>query len=182
MALDETAKADFANSSAYSLLAYEVDLIALYISDLRAAINGLGVADITDQKIAAVRADIRDVIDHTRSATDTVLGTAEDLIAAEETGEAYRALVEDRMMRLMEACSFQDLTGQRLSRVAEALNAMDQRLKNFAEIVKPRAGHVCRAAEEETREEWRQRHLISGPGGAGAIDQDTVDGLMAMSA
>jgi chemotaxis protein CheZ len=166
-------------ASDYQALAREVDMVALYITDLRSAINGLGVLDITDRKLNAVQADINEVILHTRSATDTVLETAESLMAANETGGAYRELVEERMMRLMEACSFQDLTGQRLSRVSETLNAMEERLKRFAALVKPKGHAEIAGSEERHRDDWRQRNLVNGPGGANAMDQEMVDFLLA---
>jgi chemotaxis protein CheZ len=163
----------------YRLLAHEVEMVAHYITDLRAAINGLGVLDITDRKLNAVQADINDVIMHTRSATDTVLETAEHVLDTRETGAAYRELVEERMLKLMEACSFQDLTGQRLSRVAETLNAMEERLKRFAQLVKPQTKGHEPGIQERQRNDWRQDNLVHGPGGAGTMDQDMIDRLLA---
>ncbi|MGL4438537.1 MAG: hypothetical protein ACRCUE_04640 [Bosea sp. (in: a-proteobacteria)] len=171
--------AELGTADNYRLLAREVDLVALYITDLRAAINELGVQDITDRKLNVAHADIHDVIQHTRSATDTVLDTAEGLMAAAETGPAYRELVEDRMIRLMEACSFQDLTGQRLARVAETLNAMEERLQRFAALVKPRGKTHCAGPHEKQREDWRHHNLVSGPGNADAMNQDMIDRLLA---
>jgi chemotaxis protein CheZ len=162
----------------YSELAREVDMIALYIHDLRAAINGLGVLDITDKKLSAVQADINVVIVQTRTATDTVLETAENLLASDVTGSAYHDLVNDQMIRLMEACTFQDITGQRLSRVAETLNAMEERLKRFAGIVKPRHADEVAGPDEARRQAWRQRNLVHGPGGAEVVDQSMIDRLM----
>lgn len=167
---------------AYEDLAREVENVALYINELRAAINGLGVLDMTDSKINAVQADINEVILTTRSATDTVLETAESLISTKQTGAAYRELVEARMIELMEACSFQDLTGQRLTRVAETLNAMEQRLKLFADLVKPQGKHGVVGLEEKRRDEWKKTNLLNGPSDVGAMDQDMVDWLMANSA
>lgn len=174
--------ADMAIGEDYSELAREVDLVACYIHDLRSAINGLGVPDITDRKLNAVQADIHVVITQTRSATDTVLETAENLLATAETGEAYRDLVNDQMIRLMEACSFQDLTGQRLSRVSDTLNAMEERLKRFAHVVKPRCAQAAAGPSEIRRDEWRQRNLVHGPGGHDSIDQDVIDRLMGSAA
>lgn len=182
MAPQAAVMADTVATNDYQLLAREVDIVALYIMDLRSAINGLGVLDITDRKLNAVQADINEVIVHTRSATETVLDTAEHLLGTSECGHAYRELVEDRMMRLMEACSFQDLTGQRLTRVSETLNAMEERLKMFATLVKPKCNTEVAGVEEKRRNEWRQTNIIKGPGGADAMDQDMIDFLMTQNA
>jgi chemotaxis protein CheZ len=182
MASHAQATADPVAASDYQLLAREVDIVALYITDLRAAINGLGVLDITDRKLNAVQADINEVILHTRSATDTVLETAETLMAANETGPAYRELVEARMIQLMEACSFQDLTGQRLSRVTETLNAMEERLKRFAALARPKTDRHVAGPVETRRSEWRHSQLVHGPDGLDGLDQDMIDALMTSAA
>ena len=93
------------------------------------------------------------------------------------------------MFALMEACSFQDLTGQRLQRITHTLQAMEERLRNFAHVVK--AGHgeaqsgnigpgtVFQGETERQRAVWNDANLVHGPGGAGTIPQETVDWLMA---
>jgi chemotaxis protein CheZ len=178
MATQALASAQMTAASDYSELAREVEIVAVYINDLRAAINGLGVLDITDRKLSAVQADINVVILQTRSATDTVLETAEVLLATDATGPAYQDLVNVQMIRLMEACTFQDLTGQRLSRVVETLNSMEERLKRFSSIVKPKGSTEAAGPAETKRDEWRKRNLVTGPGGADAVSQDMIDRLM----
>jgi chemotaxis protein CheZ len=165
----------------FDALAREIDTIARYIDELRAAINGLGVLDLTETKLTEAQVDINDVILQTRSTTDTILETAESLIAAPQTGDDYRNLVEGRMIALMEACSFQDLTGQRLTRVAHTLSAMDERLRTFATAAKVKRTRVRKGEREKLRDAWMEQNIVYGPGGENAVDQDTVDWLMATS-
>jgi len=167
----------------------EIGTVAVRMAELRTAISRLGVLDIAETKLGAVQVDINDVLASTRSAADTILEAAEDLLAATQTGNDYRMLVEQRMFALMEACSFQDLTGQRLQRVTHTLQAMEERLRIFAGAVK--AGHgttlsgevgpdtVFQGEVERQRAAWNDANMVHGPGVAGAIPQETVDWLFA---
>ena len=160
-------------------LALAINSVAADLAELRAAINSLGVLDMTEVKLSAVQVDINDVILSTRSATDHILETAEDLIGTKQTGSDYRTLVEERMLALMEACSFQDLTGQRLQRVAHTLNAIEERLKAFTLTAKIEDGGGEHGATERKRATWNKTNLLSGPDSANGLAQDTVDRLMA---
>lgn len=167
----------------------EIGTVAVRMAELRTAISRLGVLDIAETKLGAVQVDINDVLASTRSAADTILEAAEDLLAATQTGNDYRVLVEQRMFALMEACSFQDLTGQRLQRVTHTLQAMEERLRIFAGAVK--AGHgtilsgevgpdtVFQGEVERQRAAWNDANMVHGPSVAGAIPQETVDWLFA---
>ena len=169
--------------------AREIGTVAVRMAELRTAISRLGVLDIAETKLGAVHVDINDVLASTRLAANTILEAAEDLLAATQTGNDYRMLVEQRMFALMEACSFQDLTGQRLQRVTHTLQAMEERLRIFAGTVK--VGHgtalsgevgpdtVFQGEVERQRAARNDANMVHGPGGAGAIPQETVDWLFA---
>ncbi|MCU0885324.1 MAG: hypothetical protein MUC44_10340 [Beijerinckiaceae bacterium] len=159
------------------------------MAELRGAINRLGVPDIAETKLGSVQIDIDHVMQATRAAADTILETAEELLAAPQTGSDYRALVEDRMIALMEACSFQDLTGQRLKRASYTLQVVEERLSTFASAVKAGDGaaslgdavpqQAVQGRIERQRAAWNQANMVHGPGGAGAVPQETVDWLLA---
>jgi len=159
--------------------AREIGTVAARMAELRTAISRLGVLDIAETKLGAVQLDINDVLASTRSAADTILEAAEDLLAATQTGNDYRILVEQRMLALMEACSFQDLTGQRLQRVTHTLQAMEERLRIFAGAVKAGHGTALPGEVERQRAAWNDANMVHGPGGPGSIPQETVDWLFA---
>ena len=166
------------NDVSFDALAREVDAVALYINDLRSAINGLGILDMTNRKLSAAQIDLNEVITVTRNATDVVLETAETLLGTPLTNTEYRTLVEERMINLMEACSFQDLTGQRLTRVSQTLGVIEERLKTFATSARARPSEPQRGAEETKLDDWKARHLLHGPGSPDGLGQDSVDNLL----
>src|SRR3546814_14624186 len=53
------------------------------------------------------------VVQATEQATNTIMEAAEQIMAADPSdGEAFKAFVNDACMRIFEACSFPDITGQ----------------------------------------------------------------------
>ncbi len=62
---------------------------------------------------------------------------AEELMAGDPSDmEAYSGMVMDNAMKIIEACSFQDLTGQRIAKVVETLKAIENRVSRFVDTVK----------------------------------------------
>jgi chemotaxis protein CheZ len=159
-------------------IAREIEAVAGYIRGLRHAINALRAPDIVENRISPARTDLKDVVGVTREAANQILDTAEALVGAAETGDAYRAMVEERMFGLMELCSFQDLTGQRIDRVSRTLDALDERLARFAATVKAINGEADAATQEAALERWRIERLVHGPGGELANRQDRIDELL----
>ena len=93
--------------------------------------------------------------------------------------QAYQDLVSNKMIAIFEACTFQDITGQRISKVVSTLNYIDERVSAFVE--KLRLPEGPEAGFEETEEERRKRELIlHGPQHAGeGVSQSDVDAMLA---
>jgi chemotaxis protein CheZ len=59
---------------------------------------------------------------------------AEEIMAADPAiREAYQDLVSNKMIGIFEACTFQDITGQRISKVVDTLRFIDERVTSFIE-------------------------------------------------
>jgi chemotaxis protein CheZ len=156
----------------------EVAGIAAYVAELRLAINALRAPEIATANLASIRGDIDAVGAVTRSAADQILTTAENILAAAAMGTLKPADVELKMMELMEVCSFQDLSGQRLKRVLDALDAIGHRLEHFVEKARAANGalnSVDRGLATQRRNEERLTH---GPGHREALNQDDIDMLL----
>jgi chemotaxis protein CheZ len=89
---------------------------------------------------------------------------------------AYKADVDAAMMRIFEACSFQDLTGQRVTKVISTLRHIEDRVTKFADAL-----GVKDSAQAESAEDARKRELLlNGPAANGpATSQDDIDALFA---
>ncbi|MGL4729003.1 MAG: hypothetical protein ACRCWO_09625 [Bosea sp. (in: a-proteobacteria)] len=156
----------------------EVAGIAAYVTELRLAINALRAPEIAEAKLPSIRGDLEDVGKATRSAADRILDTAENVLASAAMGTLKPSDVELKMMELMEVCSFQDLSGQRLKRVTDSLDAIGHRLDHFVEKARAANGALAAADREITTQKRNEERLTHGPGHKEALNQDAIDMLL----
>lgn len=119
------------------------------------------------------------VMRSTEEAADIIMASAEAVLAFEAMQpDAYRAEVEGEMIRIMEACAFQDLTGQRIAKVAETLRLVEERVCAVADALAVSPGEE---SEAESAAEQRRRELIlNGPAAPdAAMAQDEIDRILA---
>jgi chemotaxis protein CheZ len=155
----------------------EFRYIADFIQKARDEISGLQANEIKNDRIPGASLELDAVVRDTERATETIMGEAEKLMATEPTDlAAYKAEVDAAMMRIFEACSFQDLTGQRVNKVISTLRHIEERVAKFANAL-----GVVDAPSVETAEDARKRELLlNGPAANGpATSQDDIDALFA---
>lgn len=154
--------------------------IADYIARTRTEISMLRPNDIKEQRIPTAGAELEAVVTDTERATETIMHEAETLLGTKPDDlAAYKSQVDDAMMRIIEACSFQDLSGQRVSKVVESLRHVEKRVSRFAATM---GVHDAEADEEEIAEAERKKKLhLNGPAiGGPEVRQDGVDELIAL--
>jgi chemotaxis protein CheZ len=125
------------------------------------------------------------VVDSTERATPQILDAAEsideaaDTLSASLTREHEQALtsdIRDHVVRVFEACNFQDLSGQRIAKVLATLTFVEDRVARMLNIW---GGH-------DALKDYAARHpepnieskLVSGPkltGDSGHVSQQEID-------
>src|SRR6266478_7527399 len=111
----------------------ELREIAGYIESMRTEIGALQVNDLKNSRIPSAGEELGAIVAATEAATDTIMTCAETLMGADDSDPAaYKALVDEKMMIIFEACSFQDITGQRIAKVVATLQHIEQRVARFA--------------------------------------------------
>jgi chemotaxis protein CheZ len=158
----------------------EFDAIAKYIARTRDEIAQLRPNDIREQRIPVAGAELEAVVSDTEKATEAIMGEAEQLMSAKPTDlDAYKADVDAAMCRIIESCSFQDLSGQRVSKVVTSLKHIESRVTRFAATM---GVHDAEMTEEERAEADRRDTLhLNGPAKGGPeTNQSAVDDLMAL--
>src|SRR3712207_8670026 len=92
--------------------------IATYITTMKEEIGALQANDMKSQRIPAAGRELDLIVQSTAEATNTIMECAEAIMAADASdASAYKAFVDEKMIVLFEACSFQDITGQRVRKV-----------------------------------------------------------------
>ena len=160
-----------------SLLA-EVEELGRTIAAAKAEIAALRVDDITDNHIPSATDELGAIVDHTAAATNAILEVCEtlDAVAGNLSGRPCEQLNE-ATTRIYEACSFQDITGQRISKVVLTLKAIDTKVAHIISMFSATRDDVT--AEIVTMPGGDET-LLNGPQlPTAAMDQSEIDRLMA---
>lgn len=145
-----------------------------------------------EQKVGRTRDELHAVVESTERATNLILTAAEtvDTLArgiVQRTGDAAARMdaqaIQEQMQTVFGACNFQDLTGQRISKVVRTIVLVEERA---AEMLRVWPGPVAMptsvtplpprpAANRNSDEDG----LLNGPAlpGTAAVSQDAVDAM-----
>jgi chemotaxis protein CheZ len=152
-----------------STIVREMRDIAAHIAATKREIGRLQANDIKNVHIPAAGNELKAVTQSTEAATNTILACAEAVMAADASDAArYKALVDEKMLQIIEACAFQDMTGQRVGKVVETLQHIEARVASFAAAVRAQDAPGPASEAERERAERRGRLHIHGPQDGGA--------------
>lgn len=157
----------------------ELTEISDFIDTTRTEIGRLQPGNLKDKHIPEAGLELEAIVQSTENATNTIMEQAELIMSADPDDMAtYHDTVQGAVMEIFEACSFQDITGQRISKVVNTLVHIESKISSLADAL----GSALSEAidEEETAEEKRKRELIlNGPALEGqGIDQSDVDDIL----
>ncbi len=102
------------------------------ISETRDDMQLLNTKEDVDP-LSSAENELKLVVKATEDATNRIMEAAETIMTADPQDPAtYHTTVESNVMEIFEACSFQDITGQRINRVVETLDFVDYRIHKIA--------------------------------------------------
>jgi chemotaxis protein CheZ len=155
----------------------ELREIATYITTMKAEISALQANDLKSQRIPAAGRELDLIVQSTADATNTIMECAEAIMAADASDpKAYKAFVDEKMIVLFEACSFQDITGQRVRKVVDTLQQIEARVTRFATAINARDAVGFANDAERRRAERAASLLLNGPQEK-AVSQSKVDAM-----
>lgn len=149
-----------------------------YIVNARKEIASLQPVDLESARIPRAGLELDAIVQQTEEATNTIMEAAEEIMGADTSDhEAYQATTQDAVMRIFEACSFQDITGQRISKVVETLAHIEERVLELRNLMGVTEADIARAIDDD--KPTGDAALLSGPALEGeGINQNEVDELM----
>jgi len=158
----------------------EFSIIAGYIAKAKEEIREMRPHDISQERIPTAGAELEAITRDTENATHNIMNSAEAMMgfSIDQFGgdaNAYKAAVDDEVMKIFEACSFQDITGQRVSKVVNVLKQIEERVGKLANTL-----GVEDSAPQEMSAEEKRRHdlLLNGPAiGGPETKQDAIDAM-----
>jgi chemotaxis protein CheZ len=154
----------------------ELEGLGRTIARAKAELAALSVDDITGAHIPSATDELDAIVGHTAQATNEILDCCEVLERLQaDVPEAAATALQGAVTRIYEACSFQDITGQRIGKVVSALKAIEARVEA---AVANANGRATPAAPSEPVSEGRA--LASGPQlPGGGTSQAEIDRLLA---
>ncbi len=110
----------------------ELDGLAKQIETMRKDLSSMRSDDIHKKDIPAAADELDAVVLETKQATDQILSACEKIekLAEASEGELQNTLV-DTVTRIYEACGFQDITGQRITKVVKTLKNIEIRVSGL---------------------------------------------------
>jgi len=156
-------------------LLHEVEDLGRTIANAKAEIAALHVDEITASHIPFATDELDAIVEHTASATNAILECCEtlDVLADSLEGDAAGRL-QDATTRIYEACSFQDITGQRIGKVVLTLKTIETKV---AAILHTFARHPTARCEVDVP---APQELLNGPQlPTSAMHQSDIDRLLA---
>lgn len=142
--------------------------------DLEAAIDRTRT-DIAPGTVdsSQARDELDAVVVATKEATDIIMNAGETLEAFAQSQPAdVQAMITQQVTRIYEACSFQDITGQRIGKVITLLHEVQGKVGDMLKVI---TSEVVNAPEEKSDDE-----LMNGPQlPSHALSQEDIDKLLA---
>jgi len=148
------------------------------IEELRGDLSKIDPDDIFSRRIPEMGRELSAIVSATEVATNTIMNIAEQVVDADKSDpKSYAQFVEQHMMAIFEACTFQDLTGQRVTRVIQTVEVIEERIEVLCRMIEN--NQITPNAPKVSDTEKRNRsRLVKGPANEGeGINQDAVDAM-----
>ncbi len=169
-------------SATEAALLAELEGLGRTVARAKQEIARLKVDDITEAHIPAATDELDAIVDHTAQATNEILDCCEVLeTVAGRASPADAEALQGVITRIYEACSFQDITGQRIGKVVNALKAIEARVASITgQFMQARGAAPPAPAAPVAETATEGRRLANGPQLPGAgVSQADIDKLLA---
>jgi chemotaxis protein CheZ len=168
-------------------LKVELDSIYEAIERTKREIATLRYAGAQGQEINRVTDELGAIVLGTETATNSILAAAEKIddlssnLSSRLSGSDQDIAREilDQVISIFEACNFQDITGQRISKVVNAMRFVEERVHHMIDIW----GGLESFKDVETIDDHKRQGdaaLLNGPAlsnDKGVTSQDDIDAL-----
>ncbi|MCK5517796.1 MAG: protein phosphatase CheZ [Alphaproteobacteria bacterium] len=154
----------------------ELSTIVSYIENIRSELAHMRSIEINHHHIPTAADELDAVVEETASATDIIMDTCEKIEKiADSLTPPVNTDLTDAVTSIYEACSFQDITGQRITKVVKTLKHIEAKV---LEIINAFGHSGEKTASKLTDND--EKDLLQGPQiGEQAASQEDIDKLLA---
>ncbi|NIA69446.1 protein phosphatase CheZ [Pelagibius litoralis] len=164
----------------------DIEALALYINTARAEIADLRPDDINDEHIPAATDELTAIVGSTEQATNTIFEAVESIEGlTDKMPPEVAEQISLAVTSIFEACGFQDITGQRITKVVTALQKVEEKVDALLHAFGDDIKRSERPKEPEKKTTTPSgaparpdEDLLNGPQmPEAAISQDDIDAL-----
>lgn len=174
----------------------EIGDLARFINKVRKDLSDLKPAEIADKEIPEASDQLDAIVKTTEQATGKIMDACERLeethkwlkdklqnanppIPADTWMGVEDAINESQVniTNIYESCNFQDLTGQRINKIVDALREVERHVLRMVMVF----GLQHKNVDSEKRKELEEEaELLNGPAlpGSAGLDQDDIDDIL----
>ena len=163
----------------------ELENLGNFIHSAKAEIAALRPDEVKEQFLTAAGDELDAIVEATAEATNGIMDATEivESVMSGLEGEQAERLM-DATTRIYEACSFQDITGQRITKVVKALHGIEEKVDALVAAFGDEIEKYKKANPKEedsgADKPITDEDLLEGPQLAGdGKSQDEIDALLA---
>jgi chemotaxis protein CheZ len=167
----------------------ELEGLARYIHAARAEISSINPGEIRSDLLPTAADELDAIVEATEKATNQIMDAAEVLESVSgDVGPDVADRLMDATTRIYEACTFQDITGQRITKVVRTLKQIEGKVDDLVRAFHPADGGSGAVSSTATSRSGvsaegatpSDADLLNGPQSAeDAMKQDDIDALLA---
>jgi chemotaxis regulatin CheY-phosphate phosphatase CheZ len=186
---EQRATPEVDSASHIKILRRELQELSSHIAQTRREIASLKPDDPAANRIMLATEELDAILQATEHATTEILNGSERIQAVSDRlrkgSPDLAQTLDDEVMSIMTACSFQDITGQRMTKVVNTLRYIERRvhamIQIWGDLEAADLGNLA-PVNDDPQDSRPDAHLLFGPSPKGGIDQDAVDALLAGAA
>jgi len=155
-----------------------LEYISGYIRASREEIKALRHGDSNEVSFTTAADELEEIVSESTTATNTIMGAAEAVedMANKVDNPDIAARLREEATRVYEACTFQDITGQRIAKVVRTLQSIEKRVNTLALVCGADLGET--PADGKPDSDNPDAKLLNGPAlPSAAKTQDEIDRL-----
>jgi len=164
----------------------DIEALANYINAAKAEISDIEADKINTEYLPEASDQLSAIVGATEQATNDIFEAIESIEALAAKMDSKTAKrVTGAVTRVYEACGFQDITGQRITKVVTALQNVETKVQALLQAFGEESGAEGREAAPLTSVDGAtpasaEEHLMTGPQMPGeGNSQDDIDALLA---
>jgi chemotaxis protein CheZ len=165
----------------------DLEDLASYIRETKSEIMNLSPEEISEEHLSSASIELDAIVNATEKATNAIMEATEQIESVgDEVGGEVAEKILNATTQIYEACGFQDITGQRISKVVKAMQEIENKVDDLIGVFgdgDDQAREERRRARDKLRDEKRQEAIAEGELLEGpqlpetAVSQDDIDSL-----